>query len=753
MTVHDGVWEALVLEADPPVPMRTIHSLAAADLDGDGHVELFFGGHSGLLWYRPDTRERGVIAAGNEYTVGFALEDVDGDGRLEIVTSEGHYAAHDWWITWYKPGPTLRDPWQRFVIDPACHGLAHDLIFADLDGDGRREMVANAVFCPVNGAFAYRPGLDLREPWQRQTLGAGIHAEGLAAADLDGDGRLEVINGPDYYSQPAAGPFAGEWQRTTYAPDMREMGRVLVCDIAGHGHPDIVLAESEYRDGKLSWFENRLGDPSDTSWVEHEIEGGLVFAHSLDPWPARHQGEFGFFLAEMEEGGWHQPYNYDARLLRYATSDHGRTWQRELLSQGLGAHQALVVDVDQDGEPEIAAKAFSYPWAHIWKKRPQPSLPVTLSHRFLDRDRPYAALEILAADVDGDGLQDAVTGAWWYRNPGWERYDIPGIHQVIAAHDLDGDGRLELVAAKRSSQPRGAAPERPANDAGTWREGLGSELCWLKPVDPLRGRWEEHPIGVGRGDWPAGALVAPLLPGGRLALAVSYHSAGQGRDDYPEIFEIPSDPRQYPWPARTLAEIRYAGNLVPCDVDGSGRLDVVAGGWWLENRGDGTFRAHRIACEGLEVARAAVADVNGDGRPDIIIGEPVKDQSQVVRPYQRLLWLENPGGDPHGPWQAHAIDRVRDAHSLAAVDLDGDGQVEIVCGEHDTFGPYRTRCRLFAYKKGDARGLTWVQHTLDGRFEHYRGATLIELGGGRLGILSHGREESKYVHLYEVRSV
>ena len=87
--------------------------------------------------------------------------------------------------------------------------------------------------------------------------------------------------------------------------------------------------------------------------------------------------------------------------------------------------------------------------------------------------------------------------------------------------------------------------------------------------------------------------------------------------------------------------------------------------------------------------------------------------------------------------------------SMAAYDLDGDGQLEIVCGEHDPFWPYRNRCRLLVYKKANAEGTAWYRYTLDDRFEHHDGTKIFEISPGRLGIISHGWKDSIYVHLWE----
>ena len=53
------------------------------------------------------------------------------------------------------------------------------------------------------------------------------------------------------------------------------------------------------------------------------------------------------------------------------------------------------------------------------------------------------------------------------------------------------------------------------------------------------------------------------------------------------------------------------------------------------------------------------------------------------------------------------------------------------------------------YKKADPQGYAWTRHVVEDRFDHHVGARLIELESGRIGILSHGWQESAYLHLWE----
>jgi hypothetical protein len=739
MPGYDTNWELTLLDADPPAASQG--SLTVGDIDGDGHVEIVVGGcgpegvgrkHEGsLMWYRPATLEKGLIAEGG-FHVGSAAADLDGDGRMEIVIGENVDDLSARRLLLFKAGEDTNLPWSRYVVDESPLAFAHDIAIHDLDGDGELEILANAVYAEVPGVFAYKRREAITSPWKRYEIQTGHFEEGLAIGDVDGDGYPEVLSGPAWYRNTSHGSLEGPWERGEVAPGLREMDRVDCVDITGNGRADAVVVESEYPDGRLSWFENRVLEDPDRPWVEHVLENNVVFGHSLKAWRDR-SGRVHIFLGEMAQGGFGAPANRDARLLLLSSSDGGETWDRELVYRGQGTHEATAHDLDGDGEREIAGKQLNAA-VQLWKRGDALPPFVSREHRFLDRDKPYTSTDILAMDVDGDGKQDVVTGSWWYENPTWERREIPGIYQSLCACDLDGDGQQELIGTRRR--------ERAVN----WYGGLTSELCWLKPVNPERGDWEEHPIGTGTGDWPHGTLVAPVLPGGRLALIVGYHSAGS-HGHFPEIFEVPDDPREHPWPRRTLVEIPYGEEFVACDVDGDGKPDIVAGGFWLENLGDGRFEPH-VICDGLKPARVAVADLNGDGRPDVVVGEEVLDFERRVTPVSSLVWFENPADPRQEPWKKHVIDKLRCAHSLSAADLDGDGRPEIVVGEHDPFNPYRSRGRAMVYKRVDADLVAWKRYTLDDRFEHHDGARLIELGPGQYGIMSIGWREGRYVHLW-----
>jgi hypothetical protein len=211
----DGSFEAIELDHEPNT---FVHEIEIGDLDGDQVLEVYATpsepnklderpqtGH--VVRYVPAKGEgRKVVAdLGQRHAKEILVGDVDGDGRDELYVSiEGEVGG--------EGGKQLISPVEIRRYDagtPANAGvviatlddrLCRFLTAGDLDGDGKRELIA-ATFS--SGIWMLRPGADPKAKWQTELVDADSAGFEHAAviADLDSDGVSELYVASDQHKE------------------------------------------------------------------------------------------------------------------------------------------------------------------------------------------------------------------------------------------------------------------------------------------------------------------------------------------------------------------------------------------------------------------------------------------------------------------------------------------------------------------------------------------------------------------------
>ena len=183
------------------------HGLGFGDIDGDGQGE--FVTPKGILKAPPAGPLSGQWTLTEEFDLGgdasipVLIVDVDGDGVNELIVGNSHSYGLSWWKQ--TPKPDGGRSWTKHVIDPS-NSQYHDLHWADIDGDGKQELITGKRYLAHCG---HDPGEydDLGiyyfkwtgEGFAKQVIASGPPGVGkgcgiqFALADLRGTGRLDII--------------------------------------------------------------------------------------------------------------------------------------------------------------------------------------------------------------------------------------------------------------------------------------------------------------------------------------------------------------------------------------------------------------------------------------------------------------------------------------------------------------------------------------------------------------------------------
>ncbi len=248
---------------------RGIHVYAsgAMDVDADGDLDYVAGRYSpGLLFWLecPDAPTRQpwlfhVIDDQPDGVHGILLKDLDGDGRLDMVTNSAHRKGPlPQSILWYQVAQDPRRRWTRNVLGKrTAPGRPHYFASGDFNADGRVDVAvaSSGVSLPGGDWLAWWEAPKKRaDPWKKHLIADGqVGATHLHAADFNGDGRLDFIasmgHGQGVYWFEAPG-----WKRHVIDSTLRDVHCLVAADLDGDG--DVDAATVSRKDFVAAWFEN-----------------------------------------------------------------------------------------------------------------------------------------------------------------------------------------------------------------------------------------------------------------------------------------------------------------------------------------------------------------------------------------------------------------------------------------------------------------------------------------------------------------
>ncbi|MFO0982883.1 MAG: VCBS repeat-containing protein [Planctomycetota bacterium] len=319
-------------------------------------------------------------------------------------------------VAWWQNLDGSGGAWLKRVIDSAVV-RASAVTAADLDGDGSLDVIG----CSFNASDVYwwRNVDGQGTTWSRATIDAALGgAQSVAAADIDGDGDLDVVgNGENaddvtwYANQDGQG---GAWQRTTIDASFDGANFVVTGDVDHDG--DVDVASAARNGDEIAWWENLGGQGQ--SWTKHSVVTGFDLAAGTD-----------------------------------------------------------LADVDGDGDLDVLGVAFNSNTIAWWENAD--AVGTTWTQHLVDTDFTFA-IYVEGADVDRDGDIDLVGAAHnqgeisWFENldgkgTQWLEHPVTVGFTIVTssvARDIDGDGDLDVLGVAAVA------------DAVEWWENRGGQVAF-----------------------------------------------------------------------------------------------------------------------------------------------------------------------------------------------------------------------------------------------------------------------------------
>lgn len=322
--------------------------------------------------------------------------------------------------------------------------------------------------------------------WKKTVLDTKFRSEGVAVADVNKDGKTDVLVGEFWYEAP-------DWKRHEmqkpgdYGDGEKGYSKVFACwaeDINGDGYPDLIVID--FPGDPCYWLENPKGK-ADSHWQRHTIwhsacnetpiytdlfgtgKRALVMGFQPKDSKAGNVGQMAYFTPNPNDPTalWEMhPISVPSVPGQVKDGKEVPGTRKEVAGTQKFSHGLGAGDVNGDGRTDVLTSGATTGGVGGWWEQPAKADGKT-PWKFHPMQVPDACADMFAYDMDGDGKADILTtsahkyGVWLHKQRGADKDGNPTFEKQVlfkdlvsethAAHlvDIDGDGLKDLVTGKR----------------------------------------------------------------------------------------------------------------------------------------------------------------------------------------------------------------------------------------------------------------------------------------------------------------
>jgi len=721
----DGLVQAnapFALQAQQTFPVGSVpRTVALGDLNGDGKPDLAVTSEAGtvsvLLGNGNGTFQAQQIFATGSFPFSVALRDVNGDGKPDLTV--GNEGSNTVSVLLGNGNGTFQAQ-EAFATGSYPKSLA----LGDLNGDGQPDLAvgnyggtntASVLLGNGNGTF--------QAP---QAFATGSGAISVALDDANGDGKpdLAVANRNSDTVSVLLGNGNGTFQAQQAFATGTSPVAVALSDVNGDGIPDLAVAN--YNSYTVSVL---LGNGNGT------FQGQQTFAAGSRPLSVALGDVNGDGKPDIAVANLGERFAYDSSVSVLLGNGNGTFQGQETFAAGSAPFSVALGDVNGDGRPDLVVGSSSTgPAASVLVNalngnftsqvytidtvapfvqsinRTTPAGPATNATSVsytVTFSKPVTG-------VDPADFTLALTGSAAATTP--VVVSGTGAVYTVTVSGITGNGTLGLnlvdnnsirdLAGNPLTQQNAPAAFQAQQTFATGNEPQSvavADLTGDGNADLVVANRQSYSISVLLGNGNGTFQTQTTLPTGARAVSVAVADLnGDGKPDLVvyvyrgvSVF-LGNGNGTFQNPITTNAPHFY-GNIALADVNGDGKPDLIFipfrghGVSVLLGNGNGTFQSPtNFATERYGSPDAfAVADVNGDGKPDLVAFNPYYSYGSNQHGGDTVsVLLGNGNGTFQSPTKFPTGGGNEGSPSLAVADMNGDGRPDIVVALDNAGGGY-----------------------------------------------------------------
>ena len=597
-----------------------------------------------------------------------ALADLNGDGKLDIVVAEsggGSNGQGDVAVLLNKGGGVFQP-----AVKYAAGNGPISIAIGDVNGDGAPDIV---VANNNDGTVSVLLGSSNGTFAAPANYSVGALAQGIILADFNGDGNLDIAVGAE---NQAAGTYQvsvllnkgnGKFAKAVAFAAPRNPSSLVAWDFDGDGNLDLAAAD---------------GSGNEVGILHGNGDGTFVWTatYAVDLKPAslvvtdfNNDGIADIVVASGNDSilG---PDTGSGNISVLLGNGDGTFRGTKIYPAGEGTNSVTIADFNKDGNADlVVANQFGNPFVELYQGNGDGTFGAgTILH-------PFGAVKsLVSADFDNDGNPDlAAIGAngsvLVARGDGHGGFapttstTVSGAPAYLAVGDFDGNGIPDLLVASNSTSATalGSVSVLLGNGDGTFKTPT-SALTGVPAIQLATGDFNLD------GNTDAAVVVKGNLGTQIPGSVVILKGKGDGTFTAGPSMSVGPQPEQ-PFFAAVG------------DVNGDGKPDLVVlfqyftpiyGLQVFLGNGDGTFQALAPVTTGQESVSVVISDFNGDGRPDLVISHccGATDMTYMLGNGDGTFQPETEFSAGIGP------------SAIAMGELNGDGVQDLAIANYETQG-------------------------------------------------------------------